>query len=128
MILDMDETLIHCVDDIDKDNPDYVIPIYFADEDEPVHAGINVRPYLYECLQEASKYFQIIIFTASHKTYADAILDFIDPDNEYFQYRLYRDSCFRTREGYYVKDLRIIKNRKLKDMVIVDNSVVSFAF
>jgi TFIIF-interacting CTD phosphatase-like protein len=50
LILDMDETLIHCVDDIDKENPDYVIPIYFPDEEEPVHAGINVRPYLYECL------------------------------------------------------------------------------
>lgn len=66
LILDMDETLIHCVDDIDKENPDYVIPIYFPDEEEPVHAGINVRPFLYECLQEAKKYFQIIIFTASH--------------------------------------------------------------
>jgi CTD small phosphatase-like protein 2 len=27
-----------------------------------------------------------------------------------------------------VKDLRIIRNRELKDMVIVDNSVYSFAY
>ncbi len=28
----------------------------------------------------------------------------------------------------YVKDLRIFKNRSLKDLVLVDNSVYSFAF
>lgn len=33
-----------------------------------------------------------------------------------------------TKEGYYVKDLRVIGNRSLNDMVIVDNSVYSFAF
>jgi hypothetical protein len=33
-----------------------------------------------------------------------------------------------TGGGYYVKDLRIIENRDMKDMVIVDNSVYSFAF
>jgi CTD small phosphatase-like protein 2 len=30
--------------------------------------------------------------------------------------------------GVYVKDLRIIKDRKLKDILIVDNSILSFAF
>ena len=35
-----------------------------------------------------------------------------------------------TSEGYYVKDLRIFKPEqfKLSDIVIVDNSVYSFAF
>jgi CTD small phosphatase-like protein 2 len=28
----------------------------------------------------------------------------------------------------FVKDLRIIEDRELKDIVIVDNSIVSFAF
>ena len=124
----MDETLIHCVDDIEKDNPHVIIPIYFEDEDEPVEAGINIRPYIYECLTEAKKHFQVGVFTASHKTYADAILDYLDPENKYFDFRYYRDSCVHTREGYYVKDLRVFRNRSLKDMVIVDNSIYSFAF
>jgi CTD small phosphatase-like protein 2 len=34
----------------------------------------------------------------------------------------------QTKEGFYVKDLRILNNRNLKDIVIVDNSVYSFAF
>lgn len=36
----MDETLIHCVDDIDLENPDVVIPIMFPDEEEPVSVRI----------------------------------------------------------------------------------------
>ena len=79
----MDETLIHCVDDIEAQDPDIILEINFADEDdETVYAGINIRPYIMECLQEANKYYQVIVFTASHQTYADAILDFIDPNRE----------------------------------------------
>jgi CTD small phosphatase-like protein 2 len=104
-----------------------ILEIDFPGE-ETVCAGINLRPYLMQCLQEASKNFQVIVFTASHQTYADAILNYIDPDKEYISHRLYRQHCVLTPEGYYVKDLRIIRNRSLTDMVIVDNSVYSFAY
>lgn len=33
----MDETLIHCVDDIDAEDPDVVLPIDFPDEEETVN-------------------------------------------------------------------------------------------
>lgn len=78
LIFDMDETLIHCVDDIEAQNPDVILEIDFPGE-ETVCAGINIRPYVMECLQEANKSFQVIVFTASHQTYADAILDYLDP-------------------------------------------------
>ena len=71
---------------------------------------------------------QVIIFTASHQTYADAILNYLDPENTLFQYRMYRQHCVQSPEGYYVKDLRVIRNRDLRDMVLVDNSVYSFAY
>lgn len=72
----------------------------------------------------------IIVFTASHQVYADAILDYIDPQHELFQHRLYRQHCIMTPEGYYVKDLRIFDPKQfgLNEIVIVDNSVFSFAF
>lgn len=104
----MDETLIHCVDDIEKEETDVVIEINFPDE-ETVYAGVNIRPYIIECLLEASKNFQVIVFTASHQAYADSILDYIDPKRELFQHRLYRQHCILTSEGHYVKDLRIFK-------------------
>jgi len=80
-----------------------------------------------ECLEEANKYFQVGVFTASHQSYADAILDFIDPEHVLFSFRLYRDSCLKTSDGYYVKDLRIFEGLSLSDVVLIDNSVYSFA-
>ena len=130
----MDETLIHCVDDIETENPDIVLEIDFSPEqnglnpDDIVCAGINIRPYAMECLEEASKNFQVVVFTASQQTYADAILDYLDPDRKLIAYRMYRQHCYQTPEGYYVKDLRIIENWPLSKMVLVDNSVYSFAY
>lgn len=47
----MDETLIHCVDDVEIDNPDVILEIDFSSDglgqnpEEIVCAGINIRPY-----------------------------------------------------------------------------------
>ena len=69
-----------------------------------------------------------MVFTASHRAYADVVLDFVDPRGEIIDFRLYRESCVVTSEGMYIKDLRIFENRDLKDVVIVDNAVYSFGF
>lgn len=127
IIFDLDETLVHCVDDPDTDNPHVILKVKFP-SGEAVDAGINIRPYAIECLKEANKYFQVVVFTASHQSYADVVLDYLDPNHDLIQYRLYRDSCVQTPEGVYIKDLRIIKNRILENMVIVDNAVYSFGF
>lgn len=91
LIFDMDETLIHCVDDIEEEKPQQVLTVRFEDGEE-VEAGINVRPYAIDCLKAANEMFQVIVFTASHKCYADVVLDYLDPTGELIQYRLYRDS------------------------------------
>jgi CTD small phosphatase-like protein 2 len=103
----MDETMIHCVDDVETQNPDVILEIEFPGE-ETCCAGINIRPYLLETLIEANKVMQVVVFTASHQVYADAILNYIDPENTLFQHRLYRQHCVLSPEGYYIKDLRII--------------------
>lgn len=75
--------------------------------------------------------YVIIVYTASHQSYADSVLDYLDPNKEIIQYRLYRHNCVRVQmenEFIYVKDLRIFKNVSMKDMIIIDNSVLSFAF
>ena len=38
---------------------------------------------------------------------------------------LFRSHCIQ-RDNHYVKDLRIFKNRDLRRLVIVDNSIISF--
>lgn len=37
--------------------------------------------------------FEIVIFTAARQDYADKILNFIDPKNELFAGRMYRQHC-----------------------------------
>ena len=72
-----------------------------------------------------SQYYEIVVFTAATSDYANAILDYIDPNNN-ISYRLFRENCIKTDHGY-IKDLRIFINRNIKDLIIVDNSTISFA-
>jgi CTD small phosphatase-like protein 2 len=88
--------------------------------------GFNVRPFTKECLETVNKHYEVVCFTASHKWYADVILDYIDPEKKYIQHRFYREHCIKTTDNVYIKDLRVFKNRELKDMIIVDNAVYSF--
>ena len=94
--------------------------------------GFNIRPYAIECLEEANKYFdEVIVFTAGTRNYANSILDFLDPRKNLVHHRLYRDSCLEVEQDghtFFVKDLRILEDRNLEDIVIVDNSVISFAY
>ncbi|CAG9335100.1 unnamed protein product [Blepharisma stoltei] len=125
IVFDLDETLVHCCEEINGDS-DVQINVTLP-SGVIAKTGINIRPYAIECLKEASKLFEVIVFTASHKAYADAVLDYLDPNNLYIHHRLYRESCIYLR-GIMVKDLRILLNRKLQDIAIVDNSVYSFGF
>lgn len=54
-------------------------------------------------------------------------MDYIDPDNSIFDMRLFRDQCYVTPKGLFIKDLRMI-NRDLSKCIIVDNYVYSFGF
>jgi len=69
---------------------------------------------------------EIIVFTAGQREYAEPILNFLDPKNELFDHRFFRENLLQTTDGRYTKDLRIFGGRELKDMAIVDNSVFSF--
>ena len=122
LIFDLDETLVHCMG---QRTGHIRVKIIFPDNRE-CYAGINLRPYLTECLEVASKLFEVIVFTASRQFYADAVINHIDPEQKYFHHRLYNDSCVKYGSSN-VKDLRLI-NRRLQDVVIVDNSIFSFAF
>ena len=68
--------------------------------------------------------WEIIIFTASHQDYANAILNELDPEGVIFDHRLYRQHCTIVGD-MYVKDLSRL-NRNLKDTVLVDNAAYSY--
>lgn len=68
------------------------------------------------------------MFTASSPSYASAIINFLDPENKYIIGILNRSNCMETKNGFFIKDLRILKNKNLKSTVIVDNLAHSFGF
>jgi CTD small phosphatase-like protein 2 len=72
----------------------------------------------------------VIVFTASYKVYADVILDYLDPTGTLIHHRVYRESCVESKSDppVLIKDLRIFKNRQIKDILIVDNCVYAFGF
>ena len=132
-LFDLDETLVHCTGDINlkKEKYQHKIDITLPGGKE-VSVGINIRPLWKKTLNLIKKYYNIVVFTASHQAYADAVLDFMDPNKKYFKYRLYRNNCSLVNvDGaqFYVKDLDIFNEaHDLKDIVIIDNSVLSFIY
>ena len=96
-------------------------------EEKEYKVGIFVRQLAKEFLTEVSKYFEIGIFTASVKEYADAVIDFLDPNKSLIKFRLYRNNCINVNNRIFVKDLRIIKGVDLKDIILLDNSIYSFS-
>jgi CTD small phosphatase-like protein 2 len=68
-----------------------------------------------------------MIFTASHDSYADEVINYLDPDRKHVQHRLFRRNCNYVDEGYYVKDLRLL-GRDLSKLVLVDNAAYSYCF
>lgn len=75
-----------------------------------------------------SKIYEIIVFTASTKEYAEEAVGSIDPLNKYVDFILCREDCMVTKNGFYLKDLRILKDRKLENVIIIDNLAHSFGF
>lgn len=50
-----------------------------------------------------------------------------DPEKKLIKQVLSREHCIESNK-FYIKDLRIISDRKLKDLIIIDNSIVCFAY
>ena len=69
LVLDLDETLVH------------------FDARKEVY---KIRPLCLRFLQTLAPDYEIVIFTAAHQTYADFILDKLDPEKKVIMHRLYR--------------------------------------
>ena len=104
LVLDLDETLVH---------------FFYT----PSGGTFLIRPYCFEFLKKMSTIFEVIIFTAAMKDYADSILDILDPDKNLIKYRLYRQhtSIYTTINGLtFSKDLSKL-GRDLNKVIIIDN-------
>lgn len=123
---------------------DLQFPVVFHGTNYIVH--VKLRPGLKKFLEAVSKIFEVVVFTASQKVYADALLNLLDPgtsnfvsftseshmaqqspkDGQYIHHRLFRESCIQV-EGNFLKDLSVV-NRPLCSTILVDNSPHAFGY
>ena len=122
LILDLDETLVHS-SFVPFEKNDIVLNVNFDGFMYKIY--VLVRPGAEFFIRNISKYYELIIFTASLSNYASPLLDILDK-GENIKYRLFRENC-TFMNGIYIKDLKML-NRNLKDLVIVDNSPLAYAF
>ena len=136
LLLDLDETLVHSeirdkknfhVLNKLKDSAKCYHKVFsYMEKNYLYYFDIFFRPYLFDFLHEIQNYFDIAVFTASCKGYADTIIDYIDPSNTIFKFRLYREACIPIQDYIYIKDLRIIRNYEPSNVILMDNSLYSF--
>lgn len=128
LILDLDETLVHSYlkalpNNLNHIKPDFVFKIKF---NSVIHnVFVLKRPHVEEFLDAMNKLFNVVIFTASIKEYANPLLDQLDP-KKIIKQRFYRNHCKINKNGKYIKDLSIIHSN-LKNVILVDNNPISYS-
>ena len=81
---------------------------------------IYLRPYLREFLNSLLPYYELIIITNYYKDYADQIINFIENQRKYFDYRLYRQNSNYSNEKYNYKNIQKL-GRDYKRTIIIDD-------
>ncbi|ODV89770.1 hypothetical protein CANCADRAFT_29190 [Tortispora caseinolytica NRRL Y-17796] len=87
--------------------------------------SVHKRPHCDEFLRAVHSWYNLVVFTASVKAYADPVIDFLEQDQRYFTNRFYRNHC-TPRGGGYIKNLSLVSD-DLTQAIIIDNSPISYA-
>ena len=94
-----------------------------------VRHEVHLRPFIDKFLEEASKMYEIVIFTAGTYDYTNQVIKMLDSQRKYISRVLTREYATKfSNEKYemYVKDLRIF-GKDLNRTVFVDNCIYSYA-
>ncbi|XP_076306461.1 CTD nuclear envelope phosphatase 1A-like isoform X1 [Tachypleus tridentatus] len=125
MVLDLDETLIHSQHDGVIRNmvkpgtpPDFVLKVTI--DRHPVRFFVHKRPHVDFFLDIVSRWFELVVFTASMEVYGAAVADKLDNNKGILRKRYYRQHC-TLDYGSYTKDLSAITD-DLSSIFILDNS------
>ena len=125
LLLDLDETLLHA--DFQNHFSEHDAVITFTSNSIQYSVGIMVRPGAFDFLNILSEQFEIYAFTASSSPYAEAVVNFFDPEGKIFKRIFTRNKCLNLFNRIYIKDLSTIFDiDDIGRVVLVDNSFYSF--
>ena len=108
LVLDLDETIIH----------------FKINEHNGNEGILQVRPGIQEFLSTLGQFYEIVIFTAATQDYADLLIEGLEENTFYFDYKLYRQHTIIIGNNF-VKDLTRL-GRPLDKVIIVDNMPQNF--
>lgn len=142
LVLDLDETLIHSLAKGGRMSSGHMVEVKLSmpvstaltpggpqttlGPQHPILYYVHKRPHCDDFLRKISKWYKLVIFTASVQEYADPVIDWLEQERKYFQARYYRQHC-TYRNGAYIKDLSSVEP-DLSKVMILDNSPMSYLF
>ena len=138
LILDLDETLIHSMSKGGRMSTGHMVEVRLnttfvgiggqpsAGPQHPILYYVHKRPYCDEFLRRVSKWYNLVVFTASVQEYADPVIDWLESERKFFSARYYRQHC-TFRHGAFIKDLSSVEP-DLSKVMILDNSPLSYMF
>lgn len=132
LVLDIDETLVHSdliveqsVELAHMKGKKYDTKVNFPNPNKTVDVyGVRYRPFLLEFIDRMHRIFDLAVYTASTRDYADAVVNSLDPAGDKFVARLYREDCIPVN-GMNIKNMGLFAGH---GAVIVDNLIYSYAF
>lgn len=125
LLIDLDETLIHCEDYNDKNNSNYNFIFNIPLEGNIFQKiGVYIRPHCIEFLKFLNNHFKLILFTAAERDYAYFITENCGLIN-YFQYILSREYTIHMSH-FYIKDLSVFNYKSKFNCLLIDNNIFSF--
>lgn len=123
LVLDLDETLVHSTS-ASAEEYDFMVEVLV--ERSSCLYYVHKRPHVDHFLEVVSNWFDLAIYTASLREYADPVVNLLDRGRKLFTRRLFRNACIEQEGGLYLKDLSKV-DPDLSRVFLLDNSVISFA-
>ena len=136
LVIDLDETLIHSLAKGGRMSSGHMVEVKLnvtvgyggaiLGPQHPILYYVHKRPHCDDFLRKVSRWYNLVVFTASVQEYADPVIDWLEQERKYFSGRYYRQHC-TFRNGAYIKDLSSIEP-DLSKVMILDNSPLSYIF
>lgn len=136
LVIDLDETLIHSLAKGGRMSSGHMVEVKLnatvgyggatIGPQHPILYYVHKRPHCDDFLRKVSKWYNLVVFTASVQEYADPVIDWLEQERKYFSGRYYRQHC-TFRNGAYIKDLSSVEP-DLSKVMILDNSPLSYIF